>query len=219
MCGCPGFYRTRERLASLFFRFLNQRLHGPNGFYPIEKGKDLEANGNSAVTFPARSPRQSRWPFPLRIMRRRVNGGASSASPRISSPVVPLQHVQFALVRQLSAVNVTVTYWIVRYVLPFLCVRFRSAQLPVPRVALPDRNIDTMRPRACDMISPELNPFSQGFVAEKYSARRINGCDPALSRSDRRARRSLLPMLQEVASLPHCWPITVFDCGCTLSEK
>ncbi len=45
-----GFYRTRERLASLFFRFLNQRLHGPNGFYPVEKGKDLDANGNSAVT-------------------------------------------------------------------------------------------------------------------------------------------------------------------------
>lgn len=116
--------------------------------------------GNSAVTFPARSPRESRWPFPLRIMRRRPNGGASSASPRISSPVVPLQHVQFALVRPvLSAVDVTVTYWIVRYVLPFLCVRFGSAQLPVPKVALPDWNIRTIRPRACDMISPELNPL------------------------------------------------------------
>lgn len=81
------------------------------------------------------------------------------AGPRISSPVVPFQHIQFALIRSvLSAVNMTVTYWIVRYVLPFLCVRFGSAQLPVPKIALPDRNISTIWPRACDMISPELNP-------------------------------------------------------------
>jgi hypothetical protein len=45
-----GFYWVRKRLASFFFDFLNQRLHGPNGSYPVEKGKDLDANGNSAVT-------------------------------------------------------------------------------------------------------------------------------------------------------------------------
>jgi hypothetical protein len=41
------------------------------------------------------------------------HGGASSASPRIWSQVVPLQYVQLALVRpSLTAMDVTGTYWI-----------------------------------------------------------------------------------------------------------
>src|SRR5437764_7468291 len=51
-----------------------------------------------------------------------TNEGASSASPRTCSPVVPLQHIEFALIRPvLSTSNITGANWVVRHVLPFLC--------------------------------------------------------------------------------------------------
>ena len=50
---------------------------------------------------------------------------------------------------------------IVHHILPFLCIRFRAAQLPIPKLPLPNRNLPTMRPGSCDLISPILDPFLQ----------------------------------------------------------
>jgi len=45
-----GFYWARKSMASLFSSFWNRGLPGPHGFLPAGKGKDSDANGNSAVT-------------------------------------------------------------------------------------------------------------------------------------------------------------------------
>ncbi len=78
-CDCPRVILSLQTLGKLFLSFLNQRLRGSQRILPLEKSNDLEANDNSALAFPARSPRESRWPFPLRTIGRRANGAVSSA--------------------------------------------------------------------------------------------------------------------------------------------
>jgi hypothetical protein len=66
--------------------------------------------------------------------------GASSASPRVYSPVMPLEDVEFPLVRPvLRPVDVTVANRIIDHVMPLLCIGFGSTELPIPKVTLPNR--------------------------------------------------------------------------------
>src|SRR5262249_44795881 len=86
-----------------------------------------------------------------------MEGRAPASPPHL--PIVPLQHVEFALIGPvLSKTNVTVANRIVQHVLPLLCIRFRAAQLPVPKLALPNRHFRAVRPCPRDLISPKLNP-------------------------------------------------------------
>ena len=48
---CAQVLLGAQTLGKLFFSFLNHGLHEPHGFLPTRKGKDLDANGDSAVYF------------------------------------------------------------------------------------------------------------------------------------------------------------------------
>ena len=91
-----------------------------------------------------------------------LNGGASSASPCACLPVVPLEHIEFALVRPiLWTANIAVANRVIHGVLPLLCVGFGSTQLPIPKVTLPNRNLGAMRPCSRYLIFPMCDPLLQ----------------------------------------------------------
>ncbi len=110
----------------------------------------------SGRIFYRRQRRKQRWKSDLEnllylrlLLLVRVLGGAS---PR--SPLVPLQHVEFALVRPgLCAKNIAVANRIIHDIMPFLRVGFRSAQLAIPKLTLPNRNLSTWW-QPCRLRSP-----------------------------------------------------------------
>jgi hypothetical protein len=85
-----------------------------------------------------------------------------------SSRVMPLQHVEFALVWPIfRATHIAVAHRIVQYVLPLFSIGFGPAQLPIPILALPNRNLDTLPPCSRDLISPVCDPLLQGLRGKR----------------------------------------------------
>ncbi|MBO0695893.1 MAG: hypothetical protein J2P56_07295, partial [Verrucomicrobia bacterium] len=73
--------------------------------------------------------------------------------------VVPLQHIEFALVRPIfGSAHITVANRIIHHIVPVLCVGLGAAQLPIPILPLPNRHLCAMSPFSRHLISPALDP-------------------------------------------------------------
>jgi len=79
---------------------------------------------------------------------------------RACSPIVPLEHIEFVLVRPfVRAANVAMANGVIRDVLPLFCVGFGTTQLPIPKLTWPNWNLGAMRPCSRDVISPGCDPL------------------------------------------------------------
>ena len=98
---------------------------------------------------------------------------ASQSSALHVSRIVPLQHIEFVLIRPIfCATHVAVANWIVYNVVPLLCVGLGSAQLAVPKLPLPNRSLSAVRPRSRDVISPILDP-----ILQRVRGKRVRGTE------------------------------------------
>jgi hypothetical protein len=94
-------------------------------------------------------------------------GVAELRPPRAGSSIVPFQNIEFTLISPVFRPGyMTVTHEIVFHVFPFFSVRFSAPQLPVPEIALPNRQLITIRPCSRDAVFPKCDLVLQRLRRE-----------------------------------------------------